>query len=593
MCSMKKTTRYLLIFLVLALFIRLLFIFHPGFLADIAYWKWWSSSPAEKGLVYTINYVNYNYPSFYLYILKLTGHIYLLFAPTNSPDFWNTYNPLFLFLIKLPYIFADLGIGILIFLFVKTLLPKTLNPKFTLRYSLLAPLLYLFNPVVIYNSAIWGQTDSLGTFFALLAMYMAVKGKISLSGVLLSLAFFLKVQTNIFLITTFLYIFIRFGISNTIKAVAVTTVFSLVLNTPYLISHTFDKVIETILTSFNYFPYISLNAYNLPWFLSPAGRPDQILDTTILFGNITFKTFGLVLFAAVLLLSLINILRVKHSEISTLGYELINSSALAIFAFYMLPTQMHERYIFPIFAFLPILIFANLKSLTNKITFFVISFTILLNLHLVMLLNYPDTTNLPFLPQNYDASLAHNLSLINIIIFIIFVFPFLLSLSKKILIPLLALPILIISLIALIPKDRGNIIYLSNLRPLKSSQGYGSLQKDRSIGGGRLSSSWIFYEKGLGTHANSEIVYSLDKKYKSFSTDFGIDTETPEPATVEFKILVDEKEKFKSGTIKKWGGPKSIKLDVADAQKLTLIVSDAGDGISNDHADWLNPKLLK
>lgn len=566
----------------------MLFIFHPGFLADIAYWKWWSSASAEKGLIHTINYVNYNYPSFYLYILKITGHIYLLFAPTNSPDFWNTYNSLFLFLIKLPYIFADLSIGILIFLITKQLLPA-LNRKYANLKALIASCLYLFNPVAIYNSAIWGQTDSLGSFFSLLAIYLAFKSKVFYSSVVMALAFFLKVQTNIPILMTFIYIFSRFGLSNTIKAVGITTVSSLILNAPYLISHTFDKVVNTILTSFNYFPYVSMNAYNLPWFLSPPGRPDQILDTAILFGNLNFKTFGMVLFATAILISISRLSNLRNLS-NLLNLRLIESSTLAVFAFFMLPTQMHERYIFPVFAFFPILIAAG-KTRLNALVFGGLTFTILLNLHLVMLLNYPETTNLPFLPQVYDEYLAHNLSLINIILFIVFLIPFLRNLSKKILI----IPIVILFLIS-IPKiniQNSEFIYLSDLTPLKSTQDYGVLTKNKNLSSNRLSSSWVHYEKGLATHANSEIIYNLDKKYKFFTTDVGIDTGANDASSVEFKILVDDKEIFASGKMGKWDGPKSIKVDVSDKDKLTLIVTDGGDNITNDHADWLNPKLFK
>lgn len=589
---MKKTTNYLLIILILALFIRLLFIFHPGFLADIAYWKWWSSASAEKGLIHTINYVNYNYPSFYLYILKATGHIYSLFASPNAPDFWNTYNPLFLFLIKLPYIAADLGIGILIFLIVKHLLPH-ISPKSPI--FLISPILYLFNPVTIYNSAIWGQTDSLGTFFAMLAIYLAFKSKIALSAIIMSFAFFLKIQTNILILFTFIYIFIRFGLSNTIKAVGITTVSSLILNSPYLIYHTFDKVINTILTSFNYFPFISMNAYNLQWFLSPPGRPDQILDTTILFGNLSYKTFGLILFATSLLIAFFNLLNTKYEILNT---KLIQSSALAAFAFFMFPTQMHERYIFPVFALLPIIIAsAPQRARLNALVFGGLTITILLNLHLVMLLNYPETTNLPLLPQNYDPTLAHNLSLINVIIFILFLLPFLRNIPKKILFFIAISPL---SLIFLIPQIKGDgaaaggmISPLTSLPPAKATQGFGVLTKNKNLSGNRLSSSWVYYEKGLATHANSEIIYNLEKKYKTFTTDFGIDTAAQEGATVEFKILVDDKEVFKSGKMGKWDGPRSIKIDVSNAQKLTLLVTDAGDGLTNDHADWLNAKLIK
>src|SRR3990167_7729357 len=164
----------------LAFVLRLLFVPHPGFKADIAYWKWWGMSAAHEGITGPLVNTAYNYPSFYLYILKITSHLYELFTGFNfaldqhNGIFWNDQNLLYLFLIKLPYLLADLGIGLLIFLIVRQIIrktfsptpPKPLNP---LMIPLLSASFYLFNPVVIYNSALWGQTDSLGSLFVLLA----------------------------------------------------------------------------------------------------------------------------------------------------------------------------------------------------------------------------------------------------------------------------------------------------------------------------------------------------------------------------------------------------------------------------------------
>lgn len=596
---MKKLENYLLIIFILALFIRLVFIFHPGFLADIAYWKWWSSVAAEKGLIYTINNINYNYPSFYLYILKITGHIYLLFSATNNPDFWNTFNSLFLFLIKIPYVIADLGVAFLIYLTLKDFTNK--------RYlSLLGSCLFLFNPAIIYNSAIWGQTDSLGTFFALLALFLAMKEKLILSSIIFALAFFLKVHTNFFILLGFLYIFLRFGLSKSIKSIAATTLAGLFLNFPYLISSTFDKVVAVVLESFNYFPFISLNAYNLPWFLSPSGRPDKILDTTLLMGNLNYKNFGLILFAGALIIAFLNLIKERltflksnpkgQDFVHNLNLSLIESCTLAVFSFYMLPTQMHERYLIPIFAFLPILLIYFLESWVQKIVFITLMVSSVLNLHMVMLLNYPETSPLPFLPNNYSETLTNVLAFINIVIYILFLISILKKFNKKLTSALLGSVTTIILFLAFFPnlaKEQKNMVYISNLTPAKSVQGYGSLGLNKSVAGQRLSTSYYFYEKGLGTHANSEITYELGNKFKYLTTDYGIDTETQDNASVEFIILADDKEVFKSGKMGKWDGPRSIKINLENVNKLTLKVTDAGDGINNDHADWLNPKLFK
>ena len=174
----------------LSFLIRIFLVPHPGFKADIAYWKWWGMSAAHEGITGPLVNTAYNYPSFYLYILKITSHLYELFTGFNfaldqhNGIFWNDQNLLYLFLIKLPYLLADLGIGFLIFKIVKNLVKSN-------KIALLSASFYLFNPVVIYNSALWGQTDSLGSLFVLLAFYFLLQKRFAMVGIFSAISVFM------------------------------------------------------------------------------------------------------------------------------------------------------------------------------------------------------------------------------------------------------------------------------------------------------------------------------------------------------------------------------------------------------------------
>ena len=39
--------------------------------------------------------------------------------------------------------------------------------------------------------------------------------------------------------------------------------------------------------------------------------------------------------------------------------------------------------------------------------------------------------------------------------------------------------------------------------------------------------------------------------------------------------------------------PQHAEINVKGVKHLELTITDAGDGINNDHADWLNPVLYK
>ncbi|MDK0772645.1 NPCBM/NEW2 domain-containing protein [Clostridium perfringens] len=140
--------------------------------------------------------------------------------------------------------------------------------------------------------------------------------------------------------------------------------------------------------------------------------------------------------------------------------------------------------------------------------------------------------------------------------------------------------------------------YMSDLTPKKSSNGWGTVRKDKSISGGVIGltrdGDFVDYDKGLGLHSNAEYVYDLEgKDYDYFESYVGVDKAmSPRPSSsVIFKVLVDGEEKFNSGVMRSTTPQKYVKVDVKNAKELKLIVNDAGDGDSSDHASFGDAKL--
>jgi hypothetical protein len=139
--------------------------------------------------------------------------------------------------------------------------------------------------------------------------------------------------------------------------------------------------------------------------------------------------------------------------------------------------------------------------------------------------------------------------------------------------------------------------YLSDLTPTIATNGYGSYEKDRSNGengsadGKTITIGGVTYAKGLGVHAASTLEYSLTGgNYTTFSTDYGMDDEVNGQGSAHFQVWLDGVMVFDSGTVR-GGAAKSYTVNVAGKSKLRLVVTDNGDGIANDHADWANAKL--
>ncbi|MEN8127286.1 MAG: DUF4838 domain-containing protein [Planctomycetota bacterium] len=82
----------------------------------------------------------------------------------------------------------------------------------------------------------------------------------------------------------------------------------------------------------------------------------------------------------------------------------------------------------------------------------------------------------------------------------------------------------------------GNVTYLSDLEPVRVSQGWRTLGIDKSVLGNQLKIGTQKFDKGLGSHANSEILYKLNKKYKYFETYIGVDSGAGGDASVVFHV---------------------------------------------------------
>jgi hypothetical protein len=99
------------------------------------------------------------------------------------------------------------------------------------------------------------------------------------------------------------------------------------------------------------------------------------------------------------------------------------------------------------------------------------------------------------------------------------------------------------------------------------------------------------YIRGLCTHANSKIVYDLNGKYSRFQSWVGVDQSVY--GSVTFEVYVDGKKKYNSTLVERNNQPRMVDVDVAGGRKLELVVTDGGNGVDGDHADWAQARLIK
>ena len=142
--------------------------------------------------------------------------------------------------------------------------------------------------------------------------------------------------------------------------------------------------------------------------------------------------------------------------------------------------------------------------------------------------------------------------------------------------------------------------YISDITPVVANISWGSYKVDKSPADApiRLLHQGLetTYTKGIGTHANSEVVYNLEEKgFDFFESYIGIDQALKgnNSASATFEIWVDGVNHFKSGVFKSTTDSEFVKIPLTGAKELKLITTDAGNGNGSDHTVWADAKLTK
>jgi len=131
-----------------------------------------------------------------------------------------------------------------------------------------------------------------------------------------------------------------------------------------------------------------------------------------------------------------------------------------------------------------------------------------------------------------------------------------------------------------------DVVYLSEIEPVRAQQAWRSLALDRAVAGGPLELGGTIYLRGLGTHAPSRIEYAVPPNAISFRALVGIDHGTGGPGSATIHVEVDGKRVFTSGVLKWQDQPVEIDIPVAGAARLVLRADPTADGQRADHVDW-------
>ena len=145
---------------------------------------------------------------------------------------------------------------------------------------------------------------------------------------------------------------------------------------------------------------------------------------------------------------------------------------------------------------------------------------------------------------------------------------------------------------ALLQVAKAETFGLETLQLQYVEQEWGQAQPNQSVDRHPLAIGGKQFEHGLGTHANSVFRLALGGKGERFTASVGVDDEVGKQGSIEFQVTGDGKTLWESGVLHGGDPAKEVSVALDGVKLLILTVGDAGDGISYDHADWADARIV-
>ncbi len=297
------------------------------------WWNWAGASDGARPWQIYLRRPDCDYPPFVLYILTVLQAILKAFA-------WQTDSGAAFVLLKIPGLIAFAATPLLVRMWVRPVIGEAMASATACVCALCAP--------VWFNAAVWGQWDALLSLAMMAAVIALWRERAAWSGAAIGLALSIKLQAIMIVPVLLVYCVRRLGMKTAVKLVILAAVVWSVVAVPVFAPGGVRGVRQSYIDVVGWYPVFSACAFN-GWMLaqtwsSEARRwPDQVgrSDKETIVGSITVKQVGLAIFSLYLAFVLWGLWR--HPS----GDNFLFAAGLCAYVFFMLLTQMHERYVLP------------------------------------------------------------------------------------------------------------------------------------------------------------------------------------------------------------------------------------------------------
>jgi 4-amino-4-deoxy-L-arabinose transferase-like glycosyltransferase len=396
-----------------------------GLSFDLSAFAFWANDLAQHGA-----WGFYDRPFFadytpgYLYALWAMGLVNEALKQIGITQYgpWTVTD-----LLKMPSILADLGVAYLIYAMV-------LDLGASKRRALIGAAIFLFNPITWFDSTVWGQVDSFGVLFLMLGLRELWRDRPERAAIYATIAAVIKPQLGILVPIVAAVVIRRYlfgshddepsrwdsateaaksrvggplgrfraslaadrGPLRIVTTAVAGLLTAVILSLPF--GMTIIDLVEQVAKTAGGYPYLTVNAFN-PWALLTMNGQGMAASSSWVrdidgpdpgqlgyyFGPIPALVVGTILLLAVF--AVVAWIVGRRPDRLTI---LVGLTVLAV-AFFVVPTRVHERYLYPFFAFGAILAAVSFRW---RLAYIVLGVACFLNMYVVLTTFYPNNPNI-------------------------------------------------------------------------------------------------------------------------------------------------------------------------------------------------------
>ena len=580
----RESLRLMHAYMALALVANMGLLFLKGYSQDLGYWQDWVKQLSTTGY----DGFNGNYPPLYVHWLYLVGKFYTTMAIPLEHNYFLK------FLTQIPVaLFHCILIGIIFHQL------KRFN--ISLNTTHLVMVLTALNPAILINGPIWGQVDLIPAIIVLAALLLATSERyVFLSIPLFTLALLTKFQMIAFA-PVFGFLFFR-HVGKHLLGIGISVVIGALVFLPSILAgHFWLSFRQAYIDTLGQYPMTTFNAANLWIILTGNTTPDSV----ILFGVspdsavskvFTAKYFGMILFSLTALFVFLQgihalVKNTHENDTQALRAHSLFAAMICALAFFTLLPAMHERYLFP-----AVVMALGYFAIQPRHIIYPVGISLFCSLNMLIIL------------EINGSDIWHGLAGLTLALLILGVLE--LSLGKRFsnalsqlshtlykapALSLWTFAILITGMM-LFFIDRyqihhqqlsDNQRFLTDYPMDYARQDHGTVKLNRSYDNNYLSLNNKRFAQGMGTHANSDIQFSLPENAVEFSFIAGLDDEVG-TADAKFAVWGDGKLLWESPDY--FGYERNLpvqKIDIRGIKKLNLKASALKED-KWDHVDWVN-----